>query len=248
MTTIYKYRIRCTTDNKFEYVWAEESPTTCPTNTSHTIDTSKTSIVETKVDESLFIKEETVPTGGHFKTETIVMNINASSTFEQAYTWAYPISILAVYLVTKSTHEGDNLEITVAPNTIIGGIVSSVSAGDTIITVSDTVIENTNIGYKLYLDDGTNNDDLGYVTSINTITKEITLSTPTTNPFSTSNTSVRRTVFYAENYEFGPPWEYVIGESKIGASYLPTGVSINVKYTNNTSESKKLIARLEFLY
>ena len=248
MTTINKYRIRCTTDNTFEYVWSELEPTKCPTNTSHTIDTSKTSIIDTKTNDAILVREESVPTGGHFKTETIVMNINASSTFQQGYTWNFPISILAVYLVTTSDHEGDNLEISVSPNTIIGGITSNVDINDIIITVSDTVIQNTSIGYKIILDDGTNSNDLGYVTNVDIDNKQLTITTPATHSFDTSNTAVKRTVLFAENYEFGPAWEYVIGESKIGASYLPTGASINVKYINNTANAKKLVARLEYLY
>jgi len=44
---LYKYRVYCSTDSKHEYTWVDEAdgePTTCPTNTSHTIDTSKTVI------------------------------------------------------------------------------------------------------------------------------------------------------------------------------------------------------------
>lgn len=243
MTTIYKYRVYCVTDNRFEYLWSESEPTKCPINTAHTIDRSKTSIIATKSDDSIHVKEESTPTGGYFKTETVVMNIDASSTFEQSYSWPYPISILAVYLVTTSAHEGDNLEISVSPKTTIGTITSNVTANDTVITVSDTVIENAAVGHKLYLDE----DDLGYIISINADTKQVTVTTAAANSFS-SGTAVKRTVFYAENYEIGPPWEYIVGESKIGGSYLPANATIYVKYTNNEADSKKFIARLEFLY
>jgi hypothetical protein len=47
MATVYKYRIFCTTDNKYEYVWADENiPTQCPVNSNHSIDPSQTTIVE----------------------------------------------------------------------------------------------------------------------------------------------------------------------------------------------------------
>lgn len=42
-----KYRISCTTDNIYEFTWAETTPTVCPVNTVHTIDASQTTIVET---------------------------------------------------------------------------------------------------------------------------------------------------------------------------------------------------------
>lgn len=41
-----KYRIRCTTDNKWEFVNSLTEPTQCPTNASHSIDASLTTLIE----------------------------------------------------------------------------------------------------------------------------------------------------------------------------------------------------------
>jgi hypothetical protein len=44
------YRIRCTTDNKYEYIWVNDGdspPATCPTDAGHTIDMDASAIVET---------------------------------------------------------------------------------------------------------------------------------------------------------------------------------------------------------
>lgn len=46
MTTVNKYRVRCTTDNKYEEVWAKQEPTVCPVNAAHTIDASLTTIID----------------------------------------------------------------------------------------------------------------------------------------------------------------------------------------------------------
>ena len=70
MTAIYKYRIRCLTDNKNEFIWAESEPVLCPINTSHSIDATKTAIVEKRDNNSFEIKEEFTPTGGHFQCDT----------------------------------------------------------------------------------------------------------------------------------------------------------------------------------
>jgi len=45
---VYKYRVWCNTDSKWEYVWAEVEPTVCPVDTAHPIDTAKTAVVSTK--------------------------------------------------------------------------------------------------------------------------------------------------------------------------------------------------------
>ena len=44
--TVYKYKVWCNTDSKYIEIWATTEPTTCPENNTHTIDTSKTSILE----------------------------------------------------------------------------------------------------------------------------------------------------------------------------------------------------------
>lgn len=48
---INKYRVWCNTDSKYEYVWSETVPTTCPIDTGHSIDTAKTVVVE-RISES----------------------------------------------------------------------------------------------------------------------------------------------------------------------------------------------------
>jgi hypothetical protein len=46
LTIVNKYRIWCNTESANVFGWAETEPTTCPNNTGHSIDTSKTAIVE----------------------------------------------------------------------------------------------------------------------------------------------------------------------------------------------------------
>lgn len=42
---VYKYRVRCQTEGKNIFVWSESEPTSCPNNSEHTIDPSKTTII-----------------------------------------------------------------------------------------------------------------------------------------------------------------------------------------------------------
>ena len=134
--------------------------------------------------------------------------------------------------------------------TTTGTITSDVTASDTVINVSQTVIDNVNIGYKIQLDDSTNTDDLGIVTAIDTDNKTITVDTAATQGFSAATpTYVKQTVCMVSDYEIGPAWEWVIGESKIGGSHLPANTTVEVKYTNNSAiTAKKLVAKIEYLY
>jgi len=47
MADLFKYRVYCETDSVYETIWAETEPTTCPVNTSHSITSSATSIIDT---------------------------------------------------------------------------------------------------------------------------------------------------------------------------------------------------------
>jgi hypothetical protein len=46
LTIVNKYRLYCNTETAYVYDWAESEPTTCPNNTAHSIDSTKTTIVE----------------------------------------------------------------------------------------------------------------------------------------------------------------------------------------------------------
>lgn len=74
--TLYKYRIRCTTDSTDEFVWSETEPTKCPTNTGHTI--GDITIVN-QIQESLVKIDENVGSlGGFYKTKSERMDIPAN--------------------------------------------------------------------------------------------------------------------------------------------------------------------------
>lgn len=47
-----KYRIYCTTENKWEYVTSLTEPSECPTDSNHTIDSNSITVVETGIIDS----------------------------------------------------------------------------------------------------------------------------------------------------------------------------------------------------
>lgn len=59
------YRVWCTTDSKWEYIWDTVVPTTCPANGAHTIDASKITIEETRQPKpfNLSLPKDTEGTG-----------------------------------------------------------------------------------------------------------------------------------------------------------------------------------------
>lgn len=57
---VNKYRVWCNTDGQYEYVWAEATPTLCPVNPAHTIDTAKTAIIESVGDNIVHVTKSPV--------------------------------------------------------------------------------------------------------------------------------------------------------------------------------------------
>lgn len=295
MTTLYKYRIYCTTEGKYEYQWSESVPTTCPTNTAHTIDATKITIVDSLDPNEVKIQEEATPTGGHFQIATMKVNALKNATSMATLSWPYPISALSMRYVSSGDantgHKGDIINVIVGKNTIIGAIGAAVTPAsawtsqnytsgsvvtnngrvytcilDTVsneeppnatywqhgyaLTVTTTVTENTAVGFSLNLFDGVNTDDMGRVIKVDTTNSKVYMENNPTNTFSPlSPTYVRQCVHMIKDFEIGEAFEHVIGESKIGASYVPTDVVITLEYTNkSTTYDKEFIGEVEYLY
>lgn len=131
MTTVYRYRVYCETDEKYEYIWGTTEPTTCPTNTAHPITQSFTNIVEKISSEEVSIKEETIPTGGNFQTTTMTIDASANTTTIGQWWFPIPISTLAVAMVTSATHQGDMVSLTIGEDTTIGAITNFTTSATT---------------------------------------------------------------------------------------------------------------------
>lgn len=297
MTTLYKYGVYCVTDSKFEYAWGEEEPTKCPVDTAHTINATLTKVVNERVAGEVIIKEESIPTGGHFGARTIRVDASRNKTAKNSIVWEIPVSPLAVNFVTTSDHVGDCVEMLVGENTIVGILLGATSGtadswvsqnyttGDIVeythplfgnrvytcisdttandlptnetywkrgyeVHVSQTVIDNVAKGYYITLDDGTNSDDMGIVIDVDKVNDKLYLEKNGAHSFSPATpTYIKQTVKHIHDFEVGEAWEHVIGESKIGGTYLPPDTFVTVKYMNKSSDKDKfLIGRVEYLY
>jgi len=127
MTTVYKYRVRCTTENAWKIVWGDTDPTVCPTNTIHTIDTSLTSIIDIVEKQRVSIQEETVPTGGNFQCTSLVINADGGQVGSAGISWPYPVTALQVDFITSEENAGDVINMYGGKDTIVGNITASVA-------------------------------------------------------------------------------------------------------------------------
>lgn len=252
LETIYKYRIYCSTDSKYETIWSTTAPTTCPVNTGHTITSLLTSIVEIRDPTSVTIQEESTPTNGKYQTTTHTFDaVDASgSVTESTFSFSHNISVLSAYIISSSDQEGDVLNVHIAANTTVGALTVNASAGTNTLNVSSTVKDYSIPRMKCRLVDGSGNiNEMGWIMSIDTDNNIVTTEHPTDRTFSaTSPTYFQITPVFADNFEFGPSWKYDFGASKIGGAHVPANTVVKFLYTNNGTSSKRIRVNFEYLY
>ena len=249
MTTVSKYRVYCNTESTYQTIWGETTPTSCPINTNHTIDPTKTAIADTVEENVVKIKEENIPTGGNFKCDTVVIDAPASTVTYTDVSWPFPVCVYSVTFVTKDIHEGGSVCVQISPNTTIGALVAPVALSAKAFYVSSTVLQYLVVGYSVRITDGINVDDLGYCLTVDKTTNKITTSKGSTHTYSPyTPTYVQMTAYLIETYEIGPAWEYTIGQSKIGGVYLPANALVRATYKNIAPINNKLIIQVEYTY
>jgi len=255
--TVYKYRIRCTTDTTDEYVWNITEPTVCPTNSGHTIDGNLTTIVDTVEHNVVEIQEVLTPVNqssvnGKIRIKGYEINVPESTDGTLNISFPYPIALMNGWFYSPSNSAGDILNLCAAPNTIIGTIDQATSNSMSEISVVQSVIDNVSVGHRLNLLDSKTFviNDLGEIQSIDTVAGNITVETATANIFNDfANTYVRLTVPIIEGMKISHnDKKYAFGKKKIGGMYLPKNTVLHVDYTNNEGNAKAFDFNMEYLY
>lgn len=250
--TIYHWRVYCTTDAKYEYMWGPTQPTVCPSNPSgHTIDASQTTSVEQRDPNRVQLEEELVSTQGIYRYRGYKSTIAASTpgTVETIdVSWPdHPITLLNGSFDALANQVGDELSVVVAPQQIIGALTAD-PAGN-VLSVSPTVLENMYVGFEVYLYDGVNLDHCGICTNVDKLNATITVKTAPVHTFSAATpTYVMMSVYVIESLHIGSPQTYQFARKKNGGKAIPAGVTIRIMYTNNDGLAKDLHYNLEYMY
>lgn len=251
---LYRWRIYCETDSRFEFVWLPESasvPTTCPTDTAHMITSALTRIIETRDPTCVNVKQQgSIGVGNHFLWDSIAFTAVANTTTTHTFSYPIPVTVLSAEWQTAAENTGDIVSWTILKDTVVGALTADIGVGETTLSVSSTVIENINIGYDISITDGTNTDILDLCTSIDAENNTITVETATQHAFlAATPTVVRFGVPFLKNVEIGHPMRMQIGESKIEGSDVPANTLITCEYTNNSpTDDKRICCYIEMLY
>jgi len=104
------------------------------------------------------------------------------------------------------------------------------------------------IGRCLILDDGTHNER-HTVVAIDSNAGTVTIGTGTTYAYSAiSPTYCKLTLCMSSNIDIASGTRIVMGDCKIGGSYIPANTIFRIIYTNNGGTPIRVRLYLEFLY
>ena len=143
----------------------------------------------------------------------------------------------------------DVINLISGPDTTVGYIIAPASIGATTITVSPTVIANVTRGLNITLFDGTNRNELGEITAINTSTNVLTFQTATTNSFAPGtlvylNVHTIKDFTICDNMMSNQGISF--GSKGFKGKKLPANMVVRFKNVNNTGVAKDIAFKVEY--
>lgn len=197
--------------------------------------------------QSVEVKEEDIPTGGHFQAQSVQVSVEATTGwYENTISFPFPISILTAEYAGHPDFDGDEGEFLIGPDTITGAITADSAANDTTFTVDQTVIDNAAIGFYYKV----GGEDIGRCTSIDKVNMTITCEGPAPSAHLVATpTYIQQTVKVGDTIKFTHEGVVSVGSSKIGGSYIPANTVIKLRYHNLLGgTARKFNVLLEYLY
>lgn len=192
----------------------------------------------------VIVEEFSNKTGGHYQAQSFKITVDQDGENFKTITFPIPISMLAAKWQNKSMHDDDEVELVVGDGTVIGAITANAAVDDTVLTVSQTVIDNTSIGYYLSI----NGQECGRVLSIDAENSQVTMETPVASAENAGATITQCVKLFPRGF-LPDEGRVDLGDSKIGGSYIPANTEIKAKYwRKNSGNATKFIFFMEYLY
>ena len=199
-----------------------------------------------KIRNQTRIEVEHTKTQGNTQFQSYEVVVPASvGVFTTDISFPFNVNLIRGKWFNKVEFDGDVLELVVGEDTVIGAITSNVTTGDTIINVSQTVIDNTNIGYYIKCD----SQDWGRVLLIDLDNSTITIETPATADITaTGSEYILQTVKFVPHLYLEGSDSMMVLEGGVGSSYLLANTVVTIKYHNNSGTAKTYSAIFEYFY
>ena len=248
MSTVYQYRIWCDTESTYVYSYGTSAPTTCPNNTAHTIDPSKTTAIQTITPETRNITQ-IVP--GYYQRSTkpiTVPVVTPGTVYSQTVSYPMDLNIWLIDLTTTTDMIGDSFSIIQAPETTIGYITAPVADTDTVLNVSSTAVSIDIVrGFELILDDGVTKTSLGLITAVDSTNSQLTVENVPGVAYA-PGTLIKINAYMVKNLVVDSIRTFVFGNKGVATKLLPANTPFLFDYTNNTGSAKTLYFCMEYNY
>lgn len=250
MTTIYQYRLWCNTENAYVTVWGEEPPTTCPHDTTHSIDLSSIVVVETKNTPAVAVQSDVI---GYYQATTIpitVPGLNPGTVYTQDISFPHDTYIWTCEFQSDSLMVGDVFNVIVSPDTTVGYITQNELTGSNVLHVSQTIFSSNIVanGMHVSITDGATSQNLGRIISMDSVSETITVEHPLSHNFNTGNLLNISIYLIRDQFIGYSNKNYVYGKKGFSARKLPKNTIMRFAYTNNTGTPKQLNFDMEYNY
>lgn len=190
------------------------------------------------------IQEENIATGGHYQAQGYKVDVTQDGDNELILSFPMNTGLLAAKWANLSKYKDDEIEFLVGEDTVIGTLTANHLSGDTILNVSQTVIDNTSVGYYLKI----NSQDVGRVLSIDSGALQVTVETALT-ANENSGTAAKQTIKLLPMSPLTEGGKIDLGESKVGASFVPANTQIKAVYHRHSQgQADDFVFYLEYLY
>ncbi|RLI86341.1 MAG: hypothetical protein DRP01_04430 [Archaeoglobales archaeon] len=193
---------------------------------------------------------------GHYAVHGWEFSIGPDTTDTLDIVFPFVIDLLEAHVVSDPDGTGDEVDVVVAPDTIVCALGADANAGDKIITVSD--VSYLKLGYLFRV--GSEAEHYPYIIAIDELTNQVTLGYATwpgrsaysglSQGYSASTpTYCAMTIPMITDFFIVGGESIDLGRSILNTSDLPADTTLRIRYKNNhASNTHKLRFVLEYLY
>jgi hypothetical protein len=266
-TSVTEYRIYCTTQGAWQYVWGTVPPTTCPTDTAHAVNPN--SVQEVQVVSSTKIEVEQVavdPAGGaspagYFRfmttryTAAAAVSPTVPTTTVHDFSYPYPVAIATLGRMSAQAEYGNSMSLYVLPlDPTADFLTASVAIGATTISVAGTIFAAVKVGFHIFLGTGSMTEAnfltyeaLGDVLSFDATALTVTFETPCVAAYA-PGTLVYLALCPLKDAVIGHAAYRTPGENTLGSTFLKANNVVRAVYTNHVEAPVDVITDVQCFY
>ena len=201
----------------------------------------RTVVNEFPIAENVIIKEFSTTTGS-YRTKGYKFTATANQITNYDFSLPYDIEILAGEIWSKKSLDGDEIELIISPDTVVGVVTEAALIGTSTIKVSPTVIANLKNGRHVKF--GTATDEYAVVT-VNSDSIDIS---PALVSAVSVNDFVKMSIKMVETVTLYNDTNLRLGWTKIGSSAVPKNTTIRCTYNNKDTTNKEIYFYMDILY